>query len=280
VVDEFHGLSHFDILFPELGVACLDADADITGECSNGNFVLGDGSCFDGGTSQSFVAKCDNTSLQPGECLTMTLTIPGEETGPGLGVVVSKAGDNCIESCVAGPSCEPCEDNGNGDGACLTRTRGFWGTHPHIADDFLPITVCGTVQDTTDASTCGTSEALCTNAKDRPGNPPSLNLVAQLTAAKLNLAATAATVDGTCEDFEYNGKSIQEWVEHCEANFCDASKQAISGSGCIEALDAFNNSQDTGFDETPSPFDHPGPAQVDECQKARGNGTNNYNCTP
>ena len=112
----------------------------------------------------------------------------------------------------------------------------------------------------------------------RPGNPPSLTLVAQLTAAELNLAATAATVHGTCEDFEYNDKSIQEWISYCEANFCGASKQAISGSGCIEALDAFNNSDDTGFDETPSPFDHPGPAQVDECQKARGNGISNYSC--
>ena len=61
-------------------------------------------------------------------------------------------------------------------------------------------------------------------------------------------------------------------------NFCDANKNAISGSGCIEALDAFNNSPDTGFDQTPEPFDRPGPAQVGECQAARGNGTSNYDC--
>jgi hypothetical protein len=282
VVDDFHGLSHFDIVFPELGVNCLPEDTDITGSCSTGNFVLGDGSCFDGGSSQSSVAKCDNTSLAPGECLTMTLNVPGEETGPGLGVVVSKAGDECVESCIAGPSCEPCEDNGNGDGACLTRTRGFWGTHPHIIQslDLLPIEVCGKQLTTTDANVCGTSEAICTSAADLKQNPPSLTLVAQLTAAKLNLAATEATVHGTCEDWEYNDKSIQEWIAYCEENFCAANKQAISGSGCIEALDAFNNSEDTGFDETPPPFDHPGPAQVDECQKARGNGISNYNCVP
>jgi hypothetical protein len=276
VLDKFQGLSHFNVWFPELGASCLPANTQITGTCSNGNFVLGDGSC---GGSQSQVAKCDNTNLAPGECLTMTLNIPGENTGPGLGVVVSKAGNNCVESCMAGPSCEPC-DGGNGGGACLTRTRGFWGTHPHIAADFLPITVCGKDQMTTVASVCGTSEALCTSAQDRQGNPPSLTLVAQLTAAKLNLAATLETVDGTCEDWEYGDKSIQEWIALCDTpQICNASKQAISGSGCIEALDAFNNSLDTGFDEVPPPFDQPGPAQVGECQKARGNGISNYNCS-
>jgi hypothetical protein len=146
--------------------------------------------------------------------------------------------------------------------------------------DLLPIEVCGKQLTTTDAHVCGTSEAICTSAADLKQNPPSLTLVAQLTAAKLNLAATEATVHGTCEDWEYNDKSIQEWIAYCEENFCAANKQAISGSGCIEALDAFNNSEDTGFDETPPPFDHPGPAQVDECQKARGNGISNYNCLP
>jgi hypothetical protein len=275
VVDKFHDLSHFNIQFPELGQSCLPANTEITGDCSNGNFDLGDGSC--GGT-QSQVAKCDNTSLQPGECLTMTLNIPGEETGPGLGVVVSKAGDACVESCMAGPSCEPCEDDDDGDSACLTRTRGFWGTHPHIAENFIPITVCGKELTTTVANVCGTSEALCTNAQDRKDNPPSLTLVAQLTAAKLNLEATEATVNGTCSDWEYDGKSIQEWIDYCEEDFCGASKKDIGKSGCIEALDAFNNSDDTGFEETPAPFDQPGPAQVGECQKARGNGISNYSC--
>jgi hypothetical protein len=220
----------------------------------------------------------------------MTINIAGELNAPGLGaaVVVSKPGgqggptEQCKESCIAGPSCEPCEDDENGEGACLTRTRGFWGTHPHIIQSLglLPIEVCGKQLATTNAGSCGTSEALCSNALDRKSNPPSLTLVAQLTAAKLNLAATNATLDGTCEDWKYNDKSIQEWIADCEENFCDENKQAISGSGCIEALDAFNNSQDTGFDETPSPFDHPGPAVVGECVKARGNLTSNYTCGP
>ena len=71
---------------------------------------------------------------------------------------------------------------------------------------------------------------------------------------------------------------IQEWIDYCEANFCAANKQAISASGCIEALDAFNNSEDAGFEQTPDPFNRPGPALVGECQKARGNGISNYSC--
>ena len=92
-VDDFRGLSHFDVLFPELGTqSCLPENTQVSGTCSTGNFVLGDGSCFDGATSDSFVAKCDNTSLNPGQCLTMTVSIAGEENAPGLGtaVLVSK----------------------------------------------------------------------------------------------------------------------------------------------------------------------------------------------
>ena len=48
--------------------------------------------------------------------------------------------------------------------------------------------------------------------------------------------------------------------------------RVISNSGCIEALNAFNNSQDTGFDQEQPPFDRPGPANVTQCQLARGNG--------
>ena len=70
----------------------------------------------------------------------------------------------------------------------------------------------------------------------------------------------------------YQGDDIQTWIANCEADYCDARKQAISRSGCIEALDNFNNSLDVGFDLTPAPFDRPGPAQPGDCQDARGDG--------
>jgi hypothetical protein len=240
-----------------------------------------DPSCeIEGTKGTDFVAKCDVSGgdLDPGECVEITLEIAGEQPtlGAGVAYTVTKAGPECTCDAIQGPSCEPCGGNGDGD-ECLTRTLGFYGTHPHIAAQFLPITVCGVDQTTTDAGVCGTSEALCTNAKDRKGNETSLSLVAQLTAAKLNLAATDQLTDGACGDWEYDGKTIEEWIDSCELTFCGASKQQISRSGCIEALDDFNNSLDVLAD-TPAPFDRPGPAQVAECQEARGNGISNYSC--
>jgi hypothetical protein len=82
-------------------------------------------------------------------------------------------------------------------------------------------------------------------------------MVKQLTAAQLNLKATQTLFAGaSCADWKYQGKTIQEWINTCQA-LCGATQAQISSSGCIEALDAFNNSQDNGFDETPSPFDRP-----------------------
>jgi hypothetical protein len=206
----------------------------------------------------------------------MTVSIAGELTGLGLGaaVVVDKESTSCTESCIAGPSCEPCNGGGGDDGACLTRTLGFWGTHPHIAAGYDPVTVCGNVINGQDANTCSTSEALCSSNNDYKSNSPYLQLIAQLTAAKLNLNATAALFeDATCSGFEYEGESIQEIITRCDTTaICGGNKNTISNSGCIEALDAFNNSQDTGFDVTPAPFDRPGPAQIHQCQAARGNG--------
>ena len=42
----------------------------------------------------------------------MTLNIAGETTGLGAGaaVVVDKESTACTASCLAGPSCEPCDD--------------------------------------------------------------------------------------------------------------------------------------------------------------------------
>jgi hypothetical protein len=284
--DKFYGLSHFDVTFPALGGvgSCLDAGTNVTGNCaavdntpsdghiaSVGSFVLGDAACDFGNT---VAAKCDSTDLNPGDCLDMTVYIPGETAGFGLGaaVLVDKEATSCTASCVAGPSCDPCEGVPPG-GACLTRTIGFWGTHPDIAALYDPVTVCGFVVNGQLAKACSTSEALCSSSNDYKQNPTYLSLVAQLTAAKLNLNATAAlSSGGLCSSWSYGGMTIQSWIGSCEATYCNTKKQIISTSGCIEALTAFNESQDTGFDVTPPPFDSPGPANINQCQLARGNG--------
>jgi hypothetical protein len=224
----------------------------------------------------------------------MTLEIAGETVDLGAGpiVLVSRAATTCEATCGAGPSCDACQES-NGS-ACLTRSVGFWGTHPWITNDFAiqssPISVCWKALDcdgtddgkSNPACNAGSCDSVMEGLGSIPGtelkeNPPYVSLIKQLTAAKLNLKATAALASGaTCSSWSYEGKTIQQWIEHCEGTFdgtqvvggyCYANKSQISGSGCIEALDAFNNSQDTGFDQTPSPFDQP---SVDDHQNMSG----------
>jgi|688.fasta_scaffold23214_5 hypothetical protein len=286
----FRGLSHFDVTFPNLATsACVTSNTAVTGSCSAvdknndgvfpavGDFVLGDSSCFSSGSS-GFVAKCDNTSVEPGDCIELTLNIAGETTGLGLGaaVVVDKEATTCTSSCLAGPSCDRCDDPPDSN-YCLTRTLGFWGSHPWITNNFAtvssPVSVCGKGLDCHGlddgksdpaclAGSCySVMEALGSNAGlELSINQPYVVMVKQLAAAKLNLAATTALApagSSVCTDWSYGDKSIRDWLTLCEG-LCGATKSTISGSGCIEALDAFNNSQDSGFDQTPALFEQPG----------------------
>lgn len=277
-VDQFRGLSHFDVDFPSLGDTCLSDTNFVGGTCScteessedcsvDPDVVLGDGSCPVDGS----VAKCDDTTLLPGDCIEMTLQIAGETTELGLGaaIVVSKESADCNESCIAGPSCERCDVPPPPEGPCLTRTLGFWGTHPWITNDYDPVAVCGVGLDCSGpsdgesnpsclAGSCNSiMEGLGSVGGESPKDSSYIAMVKQLTAAKLNLNATAALFAGAaCGDFLYQDQTIQQWIAYCEG-LCGANKATISNSGCIEALDAFNNSQDTGFEATPSPFDRP-----------------------
>jgi len=100
-------------------------------------------------------------------------------------------------------------------------------------------------------------EGLCSTGGEDSTLSSYIAMVKQLTAAKLNLNATAALFDGaSCSSWTYGGKSIQQWIASCEA-LCGSSKAAISNSGCTEALDAFNNSEDGSLAVTPPPFDQP-----------------------
>ena len=136
---QFHDLSHFNIVLPELTGAggCVSEDHEITLTQTGGFAAAGlscTGSTQDKPCGQTQVAKCDvdSSELDDGECVQVELTIAGEEVtvGPGAVSVTSKAATNCVDSPILGPSCEICEgedppDQGN---ECLTRTLGFWGT--------------------------------------------------------------------------------------------------------------------------------------------------------
>lgn len=228
------------------------------------------------------LAECDilePSVLEPGECVDLELRIAGEMPTLGAGFVLAIAKVNgspdCSRTCVQGPSCNPCSPPPPPDvDECLTRTIGFWGTHPHISQIYAPVQVCGATLDVVEADQCNSlSEALCSSGKDSK-NGPYRQLIAQLTAAKLNLNASAA-LDGSC------GEEIAERIAECEALYCSAGKKAISNSGCIEDLTAFNESQDE-IAATVAPFDRPGPANPGECQEARGNGmlTLQKGCAP
>lgn len=211
-------------------------------------------------------ARCDlndGNSFDTGECVKVRITIPGEVPGLGAGAVGAATTQErfCDESCMLGPSCQPCEEEE--PGACLTRTPGFWGTHPAITAQFLSgLTVCGQALTTTQAGSCNSvTEALCVApGKESKGNTAYAQLVRQLAAAKLNLAVSR----NGC------GPEIVARIAQCEA-LCGASQQTISASGCIEDLGRFNKSQDT-VPITPAPFDHPGRAEPTQCQTANGNG--------
>jgi len=289
--DTFRGLSHFDATFPALGTStCLSSQTAISGSCSAvdknnngifptvGSFVRGDASCFDGDSS-GFTVKCENTSIEPGDCVEMTLTIAGETTelGRGTSVVVDKEATACTASCLGGPSCDSCDPDDPGPNSCLTRTLGFWGSHPWITNDFAtkesPITVCGKTlfcggpDDGMSNPSClaGSCDSIMEGLGSNPGtelstNQPYVTLIKQLTAAKLNLKATQALADpgsNICTDWSYGGKDIYQWLTLCEGSICSGNKAQISTSGCIEALDAFNNHQDSGFDQTPGVFARP-----------------------
>ncbi|HSR51784.1 MAG TPA: hypothetical protein VLV83_13225 [Acidobacteriota bacterium] len=268
-------LSHIDLSLPGLG-ECLTASQQIVLSQLSGfdNALLAcgvddeDPSCDLFGDTGDFVAKCDIAlgNLDPGECVTMRLSIAGEQPtlGAGAAMTVTKAGPECVGNCLLGPACESCIEDPQEE-ECMTRTPGFWGTHPAITSLFLPVTVCGEDLSTVAAGSCDSAtEAMCVSGgRESRGNPVYAQLVRQLTAAKLNLAATAAN-GGEC------GDEIELLIAECEA-LCGANKKTISESGCVEALAAFNESLDT-LGTTPPPFDRPGPAQPAQCREANGNG--------
>jgi hypothetical protein len=135
---------------------------------------------------------------------------------------------------------------------CLTRTPGFWGTHPEVTALFLPLDVCGISLSNVLAATAASAiEDVCfsgVDAKAANTSPQQLQLIRQCAAAALNFAASTEG-GGSCEGVASNSSTIGEVFNTC----CDATSLCTSGasgstigaSTCISLLDAFNNSNDT-----------------------------------
>jgi hypothetical protein len=161
-----------------------------------------------------------------------------------------------------------CERGGN----CLTRTPGFWGNHPHVVEEFLPVQSCGLlIDDTRPETEYSATEDMCKSGRDFKNNdtsPQQLSLIRHCTAAALNIAATIEG-GGDCRS---DVPTLDAMMEECCEDLCNDGEggMTISGSTCIERLDAFNNLPDTL--EPFGPFIQPGPAQPRYCRTSNGNG--------
>ena len=142
-----------------------------------------------------------------------------------------------------------------------------------MTSTFLPVESCGLVLD----AFTEVAEDMCINggeAKAAQTSVQQLQLIRQCAAANLNVAASASG-GGSCEtEFPAIAGTIADCCNDAES-VCRGglSGTAISASGCIEALDEFNNSEDS-LDEF-GPFESPGPANTGACNTANDNRTVN-----
>jgi hypothetical protein len=141
---------------------------------------------------------------------------------------------------------------------CWSHTPGFWGGKRWVTDFVLGddgIESCGiTLYDTDALSHTSATEDMCFGGKDTKGAgyyPQQTQLIRQCTAAQLNMKASVLQ-EGSCEGYTiqgglFAGAKIGEVLASCCDDLCTsgASGSEISSSGCIEAIDEFNNSDDT-----------------------------------
>jgi hypothetical protein len=241
----------------------------------------------------------------------------GNETGPATPVALAPASldvpvggqadfTGLLASSLTAPACNevqvtcdtpsgPLSDDsdavcpGQGQG-CLTRTPGFWATHPFLITDapandprsldLLDLEICGLVFDNTvagvasntGANTNSTTEAMCsvgTDGKLYQGKSQQAQLVRQCVAAELNVAATLEG-GGDCLG---DRPGLGDLIEGCcgVESICTGDvANGFNVGSCIDQLDAFNNSNDSIA--TFAPFNGPGPADPSYCQAAKGNG--------
>lgn len=139
---------------------------------------------------------------------------------------------------------------------CLTRTPGFWGNHPDITAEFLPVTSCGIPLSQVLAGVQGSvTEDLCSLGVNTPLAPQHAQLIRQCAAAALNIAASAE-LGGSCS----TALTPTRFAQCCGSAAICASVPA----NCIEDLDRFNNSADTLLTALPQ-----GNAEPLQCQLAR-----------
>ena len=238
-------------------------------------------------TDQYFTGECPpagaGTDVAMSTPVGVNAGLSGESTGAFnvTETVCNQATVDCNNAAL-GVDLEPqlatavCPVEGEG---CFTRTPGYWGTHPSQTLTVVGagLDVCGITLTNATAALAGSAiEDMCgTGGGDfKPNNtsPQQLQLIRQCTAAALNLA-TSDQASLQCET-EFPG--ITATFNSCcvgPTSTCDSGKtgQQISESGCIEALDTFNNFSASTGDDFPD-FLVNSSAEPEQCQIANGNG--------
>lgn len=186
---------------------------------------------------------------------------------------------DCGTKTITDTASEECAVEAEG---CLTRTPGFWGTHPNVTAEFLDVWSCGHTLVTTEAGDPGSvTEDLCSIGRDQKeyDSPQQAQLTRQCAAAALNIAASLELA-GSCEE----ELSAERFSECCGVDLCaEGTKEEITASGCIEDLDEFNNLELGEFDDQDLchvlGLGPPCAADPSQCQEAGDNGIINADTT-
>ena len=239
-------------------------------------------------------------------CYVQNPNAPGDEMDECYEGTCVWSGETCTTSDDCGPKMVVMDVNADClvQEGCLTRTPGYWGTHSWatmgvISDAGGSITSCGIDLDNVGWVTQGSAiEDMCFGGGDTKGagySPQQTQLIRQCTAATLNITASS-NYDGSCSSYTveggpFDGKNIDVLMAECCDDLCTsgASGSAISSSGCIEAIDMFNNSQDMPFDVNPdlcgdyAPLNDKGKqtcaANNEACKESSNNGWMNCRTT-
>lgn len=241
------------------------ADLGLVGCTVTDMIYLSDPTCpADVGSGTAVTVSPTPFDLDPGTCQTVSGVVTVEEDACNTVSVTCTIETTSLQLTEDGD--DVCEAPGQG---CLTRTPGFWATHPDITEMFLPQTVCGVAIDNVLAGNGGSAtEAMCSVGKDNKIlGPQKTQLIRQCMAAYLNVTATEEGGGNCTSDLPSLGGVLDGCCDAVSA--CTDVAGAYTVNQCIGLLDSFNNSFDTL--DPYGVFMQPGPANPKLCQGAKNN---------
>jgi hypothetical protein len=264
-------------------------DTSLTCDTADQTFA---GPCPPSGTGTDLFSDLDNLVIAGDtEHVTHGFT-PGETVCNQATVTCTPNGGDPLPAQIATAVC-PVEGEG-----CLTRTPGFWKSHLFVVEAVAPVVSCGLELNNHTAGLDGsTVEDLCENNNEAkfgtspPTSSQNTQLMRQCAAAALNLQASQQ-LELTCENATVGGAIPFDDIEARFASCCgvgvpgdadfargvcnnNSTPTQVTGSGCIDYLDAFNNASFNQGDGDDSLADLAGPdwndVETEQCQIADSN---------